>query len=453
MSKRAGALTTPTKKPAAKRPKAPAASPSTKVLAPGPLLGADEPLFALGEPGALSLVACTVLRRPSARNRSPYVADVELADGRVALCHVPSLGLGGKADAGARVLVKPAVDKKTGGPLGADAVSPKYGTPKCEFICQLAELEGGGYVGAHPSIGESAANALLARTDLLGDVWDGDRGAAEIRREVVAPFGADMRADFVVSGGAKDAVVEGQDRRRRRLRRRLRGRRERRAPRGHLPLGQQQPEGPGRREGRLRAGHQARRRARGHRAVRRRRRGGALRRRPRLRGLQAQRRGLPVLRRAPPRGVAGRRRGPRAEAALGRRRRRRARLRRRARARGPPRVRGVLSVDGGDFSCPSTGSSPARPRRPGTCVTVRGLVRRPLQTAEGGSETCGLGLSSRRATRQASVSTTVEIFTLSSAAAKTMTYEGLERDPRGPPAAPGGPQSGARVDAERGKER
>ena len=208
MSKRAAALTTPTKKPAAKRPKAPAASPSKKVLAPGPLLGADEPLFALGEPGALSLVPCTVLRRPSARNRSPYVADVELADGRVALCHVPSLGLGGKADAGARVLVKPAVDKKTGGPLGADAVSPKYGTPKCEFICQLAELEGGGYVGAHPSIGESAANALLARTALLGDVWDGDRGAAEIRREVVAPFGADMRADFVVSGGAKDAVVE-----------------------------------------------------------------------------------------------------------------------------------------------------------------------------------------------------------------------------------------------------
>ena len=91
---------------------------------------------------------------------------------------MPSLGLGGKADAGARVLVKPAVDKKTGGPLGADAVSPKYGTPKCEFICQLAELEDGGYVGAHPSIGESAANALLARTNVLGDVWDGDRGAA-----------------------------------------------------------------------------------------------------------------------------------------------------------------------------------------------------------------------------------------------------------------------------------
>ncbi|KAH8059989.1 hypothetical protein JL722_4942 [Aureococcus anophagefferens] len=195
-------MTTPTRKPAAKRRKAPAASPSKKVLAPG-LLGADEPLFAR-RARRFALVPCTVLRRPSARNRSPYVADVELADGRVALCHVPSLGLGGKADAGARVLVKPAVDKKTGGPLGADAVSPKYGTPKCEFICQLAELEGGGYVGAHPSIGESAANALLARTNLLGDVWDGDRGAAEIRREVVAPFGADMRADFVVNQKGPD---------------------------------------------------------------------------------------------------------------------------------------------------------------------------------------------------------------------------------------------------------
>ncbi|KAH8071065.1 hypothetical protein JL721_4496 [Aureococcus anophagefferens] len=53
-----------------------------------------------------------------------------------------------------------------------------------------------------------AASPSKKRANLLGDVWDGDRGAAEIRREVVAPFGADMRADFVVSGGAKDAVVE-----------------------------------------------------------------------------------------------------------------------------------------------------------------------------------------------------------------------------------------------------
>ena len=208
MSKRAAALTTPTKGSAPKRAKSAAAKVADKkVLSCGPLLGADEPLFLLGE--AHGLVRCKVLRRPSSRNRSPYVCDVELEDGREALCHVPSLGLAGKADAGAFVLVKPAVDKK-GELVGDGAVSPKYGTPKCEFICQLAELAGGGYVGAHPSIGETAAKALLLRTKLLGDLWAGGRDAATIRREVTNPFGADMRSDFVVSGGedAEDLVLE-----------------------------------------------------------------------------------------------------------------------------------------------------------------------------------------------------------------------------------------------------
>lgn len=63
----------------------------------------------------------------------------------------------------------------------------RYGTPKCEFICQLAELPGGGYVGAHPSLGERAAQALLTRTSLLADVWAGDRASAVLDREVTGP--------------------------------------------------------------------------------------------------------------------------------------------------------------------------------------------------------------------------------------------------------------------------
>ena len=103
--------------------------------------------------------------------------------------------------------VKPALDTK-GNLVGPDAVNPKYGTPKCEFHCQLAKLPGGGWVGAHPSLGERAAVALLQRSPVLGDVWTGARAKAEIRREVTGPRGQDMRADFVVSGSGKDCVLE-----------------------------------------------------------------------------------------------------------------------------------------------------------------------------------------------------------------------------------------------------
>ena len=103
--------------------------------------------------------------------------------------------------------VKPALDTK-GNLVGPDAVNPKYGTPKCEFHCQLAKLPGGGYVGAHPSLGEKAAVALLQRSPVLGDVWTGAREKAEIRREVTGPRGQDMRADFVIGGSEKECVLE-----------------------------------------------------------------------------------------------------------------------------------------------------------------------------------------------------------------------------------------------------
>ena len=68
------------------------------------------------------------------------------------------------------MLLKPARDAK-GQLVGSSAVG-KYGTPKCEFSLQLLRCaepenehlsEGGCWVGAHPSIGEKAAHALLSR--------------------------------------------------------------------------------------------------------------------------------------------------------------------------------------------------------------------------------------------------------------------------------------------------
>ena len=166
-------------------------------------------LFGLGE----NLVRATVLRRPSARNKSPYVGDVTLPCGRVAIAHMPSLDLGGKCVAGAECLLRTQIDKATGLPLGPDATG-KYGTPKCEYIMQLVRCvepengPGGCWVGAHPSLGEKAAIALFA--DSQGLVEEVGGGPIEkIEKEVTGVAGTDMRCDFLLThADGKKTVVE-----------------------------------------------------------------------------------------------------------------------------------------------------------------------------------------------------------------------------------------------------
>lgn len=165
-------------------------------------------LFALNDPES---VLATLVQRPSKRNKSPYVADVTISsqDNRPALVHVPSLDLGGKCIPGATLLCKPARDKK-GNLVGPDAVSPKYKTPKCEYIAQLvyadeAQLISPQYqstwVGAHPSLGERIAHELVKKGNLFPNV-------VEIKREVSRIEGVDMRADFVLTetDGTKHVV-------------------------------------------------------------------------------------------------------------------------------------------------------------------------------------------------------------------------------------------------------
>ena len=57
------------------------------------------------------------------------------------IAHCPSLELGGKCIGGSRLLLRAARDRKTGELVGAHAVSAKFGTPRCEFITQLAWVE------------------------------------------------------------------------------------------------------------------------------------------------------------------------------------------------------------------------------------------------------------------------------------------------------------------------
>ena len=93
----------------------------------------SQPLLLL-DLGKENLVKATMICRPSKRNKSPYVADVLLESGREAIAHVPCLDMGGKCVHGAKLLLKVARDRK-GVPVGPNQTG-KYGTPKCEFICQ-----------------------------------------------------------------------------------------------------------------------------------------------------------------------------------------------------------------------------------------------------------------------------------------------------------------------------
>lgn len=108
-----------------------------------------------------------VLRRPSSRNKSPYVADAQLGN-REVLVHVPSLDMGGKAGPG-QTLVARLARTKSGDPVGAEAKG-KFGTPKCEYIawlCRVDEAEtkklvgGPIWIGAHPTLGEHIAKSLV----------------------------------------------------------------------------------------------------------------------------------------------------------------------------------------------------------------------------------------------------------------------------------------------------
>lgn len=95
------------------------------------------------------LVGVTVVKRPSAAIKSPYVADVRYDDGRMALCHTPGLGCCGLVEAGRRIYV-------TAGRAGS----------KTECVAQIAECadaEGVFYNGIHPMVSQAAARGLLSR--------------------------------------------------------------------------------------------------------------------------------------------------------------------------------------------------------------------------------------------------------------------------------------------------
>lgn len=160
-------------------------------------------------------VEATLRCRPSKRNRSPYVADVFVPSlGREALAHVPNLDMGGKCVRGVKLLVKPQKDKQ-GNLLGPNAVNPKYGTPKCEFVTQLLWCDESSlnssytptWVGAHPSLGETIAHSLLTRHQQGETQVPGLPAITSFRKQVTISNGT--RADFVLKqNDGKQRIVE-----------------------------------------------------------------------------------------------------------------------------------------------------------------------------------------------------------------------------------------------------
>lgn len=95
-----------------------------------------------------SLVKVEVINRPSKSIKSPYVADIKLADGTVGLCHTPGLGCCGLVAPGKTIYV-------------CKSANPKSKTAYTAQIAEDADAEGTHYVGIHPMVSQAVAGKLL----------------------------------------------------------------------------------------------------------------------------------------------------------------------------------------------------------------------------------------------------------------------------------------------------
>lgn len=104
-----------------------------------------------------NLIRVEVVKRPSAKIKSPYVADIKLENGDLALCHTPGLGCCGLVSAGRFIYVSKSA----------------MASSKTDYTAQIAECsdsEGTHYVGIHPLVSQKVAATLLHKIDAAA-VW------------------------------------------------------------------------------------------------------------------------------------------------------------------------------------------------------------------------------------------------------------------------------------------
>ena len=132
------------------------------------------------------LVPATVVARPSASIHSPYVADVRLSAGTMALAHAPGLELGGHCVPGAAVLLS----------------AGKEGN-KTAYAIQLVRAgDSGAWIGAHPLLGNRLVAAALHQGLLASALGAFTEVKAEVKH-------GNSRVDFVVThADGSETLVE-----------------------------------------------------------------------------------------------------------------------------------------------------------------------------------------------------------------------------------------------------
>jgi hypothetical protein len=120
-----------------------------------------KPLLAIGP-----LIRGSVVCRPSKTIRSPYVADVKLADGSTVIAHTPALDVGGLMSPGAEVWMKV---RPPGGKTSHSVELVTCKGPECG-------PEGKALVGAHPRLAELVTKKV--REEGGGIRGGGDKGRA-----------------------------------------------------------------------------------------------------------------------------------------------------------------------------------------------------------------------------------------------------------------------------------
>jgi len=137
-----------------------------------------------------TLFRAIVIKRPSAKIKSPYVADIRLEDGTEALCHTPGLSCCGLVSACRTIYVSKSADKA-----------------KTDYTAQIAECvdnEGLYYVGIHPMISQHMASKLLhkisseakwktevkindhTRLDFVGTLDNGKKIYVEVKNAMIS---------------------------------------------------------------------------------------------------------------------------------------------------------------------------------------------------------------------------------------------------------------------------
>jgi len=136
------------------------------------------------------LFRATVLKRPSASIKSPYVADIQLDDGSFAMCHTPGQSCSGLVTPGRVIYVSKGREES-----------------KTAWTAQISEnrdSEGMYYVGVHPMISQQMASKLLGhiphevvwksevkvddhtRLDFVGTLASGKKVYVEVKNAMIS---------------------------------------------------------------------------------------------------------------------------------------------------------------------------------------------------------------------------------------------------------------------------